>query len=60
MIDVATNIISVSLGKLVLNFQRENMEFERFYSAEGGRSNVLTNFIAESRLTLMQRKVNKS
>ena len=37
---------------------RENMEFDRFSSA-GGRSNVMTNFIAESRLTLMQRKVNK-
>ena len=60
MRDLTTNIISVLSVWLNLSstFRENIMEFERFCSAEG-RSNVMTNFIAESRLTLMQRKVNK-
>ena len=33
------------------------MEFERFSSAEQSKSKMMSEFVQESRLTLMQRKV---
>ena len=36
---------------------REKMEFERFSSAEQSKSKMMSEFVQESRLTLMQRKV---
>ena len=36
------------------------MEFERFQQAEKSKSKLMTDFIQESRLTLMQRKVTSA